>query len=320
MKKLQVVYVAGAGRSGSTVLDRILGTIPGTVSANELNRIWVDGFEDNKPCACGQSFLECPFWRQVVAEAFGDLRNFDPAYMKNIWTTVDHSRHFLQLLTPVKNNSFQKRLTEYRDILRRLYLAIAKVSGAEIIIDSSKIPSGALILKGIPGLEVHVIHLVRDARACVYAWQKKKKNAKSGVALRQYTPMRTVMFWMMRNTFASLLATQLPYVRVRYEDLMKNPQQELQRLLERLGPFAGKRLNFAAAAAIELPEYHSISGNPDRFSNGVTNLRLDVEWLTKMNLNTRRMATVLTYPLLAQYGYTNGLYHHLEESPASHAK
>lgn len=320
MKKLQVVYVAGAGRSGSTVLDRILGTMPGTISANELNRIWVDGFEDNKRCACGQTFRECAFWRKVVAEAFGDLRNFDPVHLKDIWKTVDHSRHFLQLLTPVKSHSFQKRLTEYRDVLRRLYFAIAKVSGAGIVIDSSKIPSGALILKGVPGLEVHVIHLVRDARACVYAWQKKKLNAKNGVTLRQYTPMRTVMFWMMRNTFASLLAMQLPYVRVRYEDLMKNPQQELQRLLERLGPFAGKRLNFAKEAAIELPEYHSISGNPDRFSNGVTNLRLDVEWLTKMNLNTRRMATMLTYPLLAQYGYTNGLYHHLEESSTPHAK
>lgn len=320
MKKLQVVYVAGAGRSGSTVLDRILGTIPGTVSANELNRIWVDGFEENKRCACGQTFRECAFWRQVVGEAFGDLPNFDPAHMKNIWTTVDHSRHFLQLLTPIKSNAFQKRLVEYREVLRRLYFAIAKISGAGIIVDSSKIPSGALILQGVPGLEVHVIHLVRDARACVYAWQKKKQNAKSGVALRQYTPMRTVMFWMMRNAFAGLLATKLPYVRVRYEDLMKNPEPELQRLLERLSPFNGKRLNFATSAAIELPEYHSISGNPDRFSNGVTSLRLDLEWLTKMNENTRRMATVLTYPLLAQYGYTNGLYHHLQESPTPHAK
>jgi hypothetical protein len=320
MTKLKVVYVAGAGRSGSTVLDRILGTIPGTVSTNELNRIWIDGFSDNKRCACGQAFRECSFWRKVVAQAFGELRQFDPVRMKEVWQTVDHSRHFLQLLSPVKLASFKKRLAEYQDTLRRLYFAIAEVSGAEIIVDSSKIPSGALILKGVPGLEVHVIHLVRDARACVYAWQKKKQNAKSGVALRQYTPLRTVMFWMMRNTFASLLATQLPYVRIRYEDLMKNPRHELQHLLDRLAPFAGQRLSFAAEAAIALPEYHSISGNPDRFSTGVTNLRPDMEWLVKMNESTRRMATVLTYPLLAQYGYTNGLYHHLQENSSIHEK
>jgi len=320
MKKLKVIYVAGAGRSGSTVLDRILGTIPGTVSTNELNRIWIDGFADNKRCSCGAAFRECPFWRRVVAEAFDDTSQFDAAKMQNIWAAVDHSRHFLQLFSPLKSASFKKRLAEYQDILRRLYFAIAKVSNAEIIVDSSKIPSGALILKDIPGLEVHVIHLVRDARACVYAWQKKKQNLKSGVALRQYTPLRTVMFWMMRNTLASLLAARLPYVRVRYEDLLKNPQRELQRLLDRLGPFAGKRLNFATERAIALPEYHSISGNPDRFSAGVTNLRLDVEWMTKMNEPTRRMATVLTYPLLAQYGYTNGLYHQLQESPAADAK
>jgi len=320
MSKLNVVYVAGAGRSGSTVLDRILGTIPGTVSTNELNRIWLDGFGGNKRCSCGAVFRECPFWRQVIIEAFGECGPLDPAAMQNIWSAVDHSRHFLQLLSPIKSAPFKKRLAKYQDILRRLYFAIARVSGAEIIVDSSKIPSGALILRGVPGLDVHVIHLVRDARACVYAWQKKKQHANSGVALRQYTPLRTIMFWMMRNTLASLLATQLPYVRVRYEDLMKNPRHELQRLLDRLGPFAGKRLNFAADHAIKLPEYHSISGNPDRFSNGVTNLRLDLEWTAKMNENTRRMATILTYPLLAQYGYTNGLYHQLEENAATHAR
>ncbi|MCG3120092.1 MAG: hypothetical protein ALAOOOJD_02697 [bacterium] len=320
MTKLKVVYVAGAGRSGSTVLDRVLGTLPGTVSTNELNRIWIDGFVDNKQCACGATFRECVFWRAVVAEAFGDSAPFDLTEMQKIWTAVDRSRHFLQLLFPLKSAAFKKSLTKHREVLQRLYFAIAKVSGAEVIVDSSKIPSGALILQGVPGLEVHVIHLVRDARACVYAWQKKKQNAKSGVGLRQYKPLRTIMFWAMRNAFAGLLARRLPYVRVRYEDLMKNPRQELQRLLDGLAPFAGKRLNFAADHAITLPEYHSISGNPDRFSNGVTTLRLDLEWMAKMNDKTRRLATVLTYPLLAQYGYTNGLYHQLHENASTPAK
>jgi hypothetical protein len=320
MNKLKVIYVAGPGRSGSTVLDRILGTLPGTVSPNEFNRIWIDGFRDNKSCSCGQTFRQCSFWKKVVTEAFNHAGQIDVARMQEVWTQIDHSRHFFQLLLPIKSAAFKKRLQEYRDVLRRLYFAVAKVSGAEIIVDSSKIPSGALILNGVPELEVHVIHLVRDARACVYAWQKKKQNAKSGVGLRQYSPLRTVMFWNMRNILASLLAAQLPYVRVRYEDLMKNPRQELQRLLDRLAPFSGKRLNFAADNSIELPEYHSISGNPDRFSNGVTNLRLDMEWMAKMNEQTRRMATVLTYPLLAQYGYTNGLYHQLQENPAPYAK
>jgi hypothetical protein len=320
MNKLKVVYVAGAGRSGSTVLDRILGTIPGTVSTNELNRIWIDGFAANKRCSCGSAFRECVFWREVVAEAFGGAGKVEAEKMQKIWMSVDHSRHFLQLLTPFKSRAFKQRLAEYRDLLRRLYFAIAKVSKAEVVVDSSKIPSGALILKDIPGLEVHVIHLVRDARACVYAWQKKKQNAKSGVALRQYTPLRTVMFWMMRNAFAGLLAARLPYVRVRYEDLMNDPRQELQRLLRRVAPFAGKQLSFATGHAIALPAYHSISGNPDRFSSGVTNLRLDMEWMAKLNEPVRRMATVLTYPLLARYGYTNGLYHQLQESADADAK
>jgi hypothetical protein len=42
--------------------------------------------------------------------------------------------------------------------------------------------------------------------------------------------------------------------------------------------------------------------------------------MAKLNGQTRRMATVLTYPLLARYGYTNGLYHQYQEDPVSDAK
>ena len=39
---LRVLYIAGAGRSGSTILDRVLGTVHSTASYNELYRVFED--------------------------------------------------------------------------------------------------------------------------------------------------------------------------------------------------------------------------------------------------------------------------------------
>ena len=43
-----VLYVAGAGRSGSTLLDNLLGQIPGFFSAGELRYVWERGLIDGR--------------------------------------------------------------------------------------------------------------------------------------------------------------------------------------------------------------------------------------------------------------------------------
>jgi hypothetical protein len=140
-------------------------------------------------------------------------------------------------------------------------------------------------------------------RACVYAWQKKKENPGNGAFLERHPPVLTTMRWMTRNLFAGLLASRLPYVRVRYEDIMKNPQVESQALIDKIGPTAGKRLAWSADNTIELPPLHSFSGNPLRFNAGSTQLNLDMNWTTRLHPGTRRLVTSLAYPWLVHYGY-----------------
>jgi hypothetical protein len=65
MNGVDIVYIAGAGRSGSSILDRVPGTLPGVVCCNELRPVWRAGFHDDLPCACGQSFRAGPFWGRV---------------------------------------------------------------------------------------------------------------------------------------------------------------------------------------------------------------------------------------------------------------
>ena len=66
---LKVIFVAGAGRSGSTLLDRMLGSVPRVASVGELRHIWKLGLAEDEFCGCGEPFSACPFWARVVREA-----------------------------------------------------------------------------------------------------------------------------------------------------------------------------------------------------------------------------------------------------------
>jgi len=305
MKVVKVIYITGDGRSGSTLLDRILGTLDGVSSFNEIKQLWTRGFVRNLPCSCGERFNECPFWIAVFSEMFrGSDSQSEIRRILALQNSVDMTRYFPKLYIGVYNDIFQKKLAEYRDVLRRLYFAIARVSGCEIIVDSSKHAVRALILADIPDIDVHIIHLVRDVRAVVYAYKKRNFIVPTGRWSRTYPAPRTVLAWLVRNIFSELLATRLPYIKILYEDFARHPRRVLQELVEEIGPIAGKQVPFVNEDTIYLGRIHSMSGNRSRFSFGTTRVRLDDDWVTRLNSTIRHLITLLAYPMIAHYGYT----------------
>ncbi len=73
-----VVFVGGYARTGSTLLDRLLGQIDGFASFGELRHVWERNFRGNQLCGCGRPFRSCPFWNDVVEVAFGGWGGVDP--------------------------------------------------------------------------------------------------------------------------------------------------------------------------------------------------------------------------------------------------
>ena len=62
---VDVLYVGGCQRSGSTLLDRMLGQTQGHISAGEITHLWARGVGANDLCGCGERFADCPFWSEV---------------------------------------------------------------------------------------------------------------------------------------------------------------------------------------------------------------------------------------------------------------
>lgn len=297
-----VLYVAGAGRSGTTLLDRMLGTL-GAMSGAELNRVWLHGVLQDYGCTCGERFSRCEFWREVVDRAMGADPEQIARRAVSLQSSVARSRDFGRLYTSVASRSYRSRLAEYRALLRRLYVALADVSGNRVIVDSSKIPTEALVLGGVPGLDVRVVHLVRDPRACVYSWRRQRIDPGHGGTQGVQSTTRTVGFWNTRNLLSGRLSQRLPYVRLTYEGLTADPSSTLRGVCDAVGGVQADRLRIRGNHTIELPATHAVSGNPSRYRTGLVELHTDEEWRLNIKPGTARLTTMLTLPLLKRYGY-----------------
>jgi len=87
--RARIVFIGGYARTGSTLLDRLLGEIDGFASFGELRHVWRRCFIDNQLCGCGRPFRECPFWTAAVDEAFGGFGGVDPEAVDAARRAVD---------------------------------------------------------------------------------------------------------------------------------------------------------------------------------------------------------------------------------------
>jgi len=112
-----VVYIAGSGRSGSTLLERMLGAAPGMVNIGEL----VDAFRRVVPgderCGCGDRFSACPFWCKVGERAFGGWHDDVVAEFQSLQRQVDRQRHMPKVLVPkLAPEGFTRAVLRYGEL------------------------------------------------------------------------------------------------------------------------------------------------------------------------------------------------------------
>jgi hypothetical protein len=307
----KVLYIVGYSRSGSTLLDCMLGEIPGFFSTGELAYIWTHGLRDNQLCGCGERFLSCPFWEEVGRRAFGGWSTVDLPEMLALEQSVNRHRYIHLLLLPRMSREFEANLHRYAEMLGRIYEAIAAVAPARVIIDSSIDPAYGFLLRHVPGIDLRVIHMIRDSRATAFSWtrwQRKTDRVDSAVYQRRFRPSATAVRWDVYHLLAQLLSRlQGPELRVRYESFVREPRAVVSRVLEHADERpAGVDLSFIGENEVSLSTNHTVAGSLMRLRSGSLPVRLDAEWEEAFEPMSRRVVTLLTSPLLRLYGYRDG--------------
>ena len=126
-----VLFIAGLGRSGSTLVDRVLGSLPGVQSLGEVVHLWQRGLVDNETCGCHEPFRSCPFWGKVGQAAYGGWDDFDVAEAMRLQRAVDRTRYVPLLAAPGIVPGFRRSVERYASQLGDLYHAAAEVAGAD---------------------------------------------------------------------------------------------------------------------------------------------------------------------------------------------
>ncbi len=146
-RRLKVVYVAGYGRSGSTVVSLLLGSHPDFVSVGELGEFDVDR-RAGRLCSCGETAEHCPFWAPRLAKIPPPAP--EESLARAPWSVVRGPD------------------AHYRDTQRRALDALG--ADTAIVVDSTKTARGHTVrplLLARSGIEIHVLHMYRPLREVV---------------------------------------------------------------------------------------------------------------------------------------------------------
>jgi hypothetical protein len=306
---MRVVYISGSGRSGSTLLGRILGGVPGVCDLGEAAWLW-ECLRDGSTCSCGAVHTECEFWTAVGDKAFGGWASVDLKRAAGLHNVVPRYRHLPSLAARHVSRTRQALLDEYVDQYARIYSAAAAVAGADVLVDTSKAPPTWAALRRAADFDLRIVHLVRDPRGVAYSWTKVTPCPHlNGQFLPQQSPTGTALTWNLQNAATDVLAwagpRRVPVLRVRYEDLLAEPR----RTVKKVARFAGldlppTALDYVDSSGVHLSAAHSVGGNPKLFVKpGRLALRLDDTWRSALPTRQRLAVTSLCFPLLLRYGY-----------------
>ncbi|MET0423668.1 MAG: sulfotransferase [Actinoplanes sp.] len=300
----RVLFLGGLGRSGTTLVERLLGELPGVCALGEIVHLWQRDIRDDERCGCGARFSACTFWQRVGRLAFGGWDRVDIDRVHQLRDLVERTRHIPRLATAVEA---PEEVHEYAEFYSRVYAAAAEVAGARVVVDSSKHSALAHVLRWASHMDLRVVHVVRDPRGVAYSWTKTVARPESDGAdeMTRYSPGRSALLWNAHNAAFSMLARRgVPVHRIRYEELLADPKATLLGLAEFAGlPVTSDDLGFLGPGYADLRVGHSAAGNPMRFTVGRLPLRRDDAWVGALPTGQRRLVGAVCGPMLRAYGY-----------------
>ncbi len=296
-ESVKILLIGGYPRSGSTLLDRVLGELDGFVSLGEVRQVWSEGWRDNQLCGCGNRLRDCAFWRSVAGRTWGGE---DPRVLQQILTLkqrVDRWWRVPQFALGAVSPRFRQDLGSYAGWLSRLYDAVSSASAAKVIIDSSKDISHAYVLTALPSrFQVFLVHLVRDSRAVAFSSATNKFDPGTGRSMKRAGVLRTSLEWDLVNLLTWAIGRDhSAYLRLRYEDFVTDPRGSISRILTFLNE-SPRALPIDEGGLVSLGVSHTVSGNPMRFHRGTLSIRPDEAWRVRIRRRDRMLVSAMTWP------------------------
>lgn len=206
MTAASLIYIIGAGRSGSSLVGLLLGCIEGSVFVGELDRVRRHGGVPRFLSASGDSES---VWKHVRSD-LGPL--VEP---------TDADRRFVEHPTSLFRLSRQavRQRREYPSWNEALLEAVASAVDAEVIVDSSHHPLRRVRLEPYSG-KIVTVHIVRNPHDVVRSFTDGAPPNKGVLGANVYL---LVNDWLARAvTRRGRLSGEV--LRARYEEIVTEPE------------------------------------------------------------------------------------------------
>ena len=173
-----VAYLLAASHSGSTLLAMLLASHPDVCTTGELKATSL-GDPARYRCSCGALIRQCGFWNDVTARMAARGHAFDIT-RAGTHITAGATPYVQQLLKPLVRGpalealrgvglglspSWHRRLADFQALNESLVCSVCDITGASVVVDSSKVGIRLKYLLRNPALDVRVIRVIRDGRA-----------------------------------------------------------------------------------------------------------------------------------------------------------
>lgn len=287
-----VAYIAGSGRSGSTILDMMLGAHSDAFSTGQLAELHALVDTDGH-CTCGEPVATCSFWGRVLGSSTNP-------------PGLNASNRVSKIVLTARASAIGLTRTEAAEAAASWHVldTVAATAGARIVVDSSKaLLRLARLDRGRERRRLRVIHLVREPRGYVtslsFSTRVEDADGTVGYTRVQRQPA-AVVDWLANNLLMFVLgltAFRGRYDVVTYERLVSDPEATLARLARTL------TIEFEAGMLPPLAraDFHLIGGNSARLA--FSKLRYDDKWRRKLRRREQfliNLAAGWLYALLAR--------------------
>jgi hypothetical protein len=311
--KINLVYVASIGRSGTTLLESMLGAHPSLETTGELHlwphEIMMGGVQR---CGSGEYVQNCPFWTEMrsrvdpLRQAAPQLHFFREQH--NGGKTLRPTRlwEFGTNRLHKKTNSQVRQYGENNEAIFRTFADLVdETTGRRPmwIVDASKDPYRLLWLQRSGLFNIKVIHMVKNPRGYIYSaikhWLKVDDPLRA--LKRHYYTSRQALAWVIQNRLISAVAEHYlssdNYLLLQYEDLASSPEETFAAVCEMIG------VTHAPEAVHNFREgsHFTIAGNPMRYEN--RGIILDETWKRRLPSSSRCLSDLVTSTSMEKYGY-----------------
>lgn len=279
----------GAGRSGSTLLARMLRAHPGIATTAEMAGLRSPKTDrEAYPCSCGEPIGKCPFFQEL----FHRLAMLGLPFDLYRWTTVyaleeDVFNNRRRLLNRLALRGLRHaRIEQLRDrvfsmwparasAIQRTHAVVSayareclRMTGRSVFVDASKDPIRARWLADNQELDLRIVHLVRDPRGvCASAVRTYGTNVS-----------REARNWRVNveNCERALKGiNRSRWMRLRYEDLVTSPQETVDQIAEFMGLARASPYDWSVGG-------HHLIGNQMRLRK-LAEVSLDERWREELD-------------------------------------